>query len=214
MTTRTVEELEMHIAEDIAWRKKELSDIKKLVQSASTSSVRRTALIRSGIAMLYAHWEGFVKNSSKCYLEFVDSRRLAYNQLSPNFVAIAMKSRLAQATQSNKASTFVTVCEFLLNNLDERCRLSPEHLIKTQGNLSSSVLKDIMLLLDLDYSFYETKEKFIDISLVKARNIVAHGNFLSVDTDEYLELFTKVLEMLEYYRNLIENAALTGRYQS
>lgn len=214
MTVHTVEELEFLIAEDIAWRKKELSDIKGLVQSNSTSSLRRKALIRSGIAMLYAHWEGFIKNSSQWYLEFVLSRRLTYKQLSPNFVAIAMKSKLVQATQSNKASVFIPVCDFFVNNLDDRCKFSTDNLIKTQSNLSSSVLKEIILLLGLDYSFYEMKEKFIDINLVNTRNVIAHGDYLIVDKDEYLERFTLVLEMLEYYRNSIENAALSGQYLS
>lgn len=213
MNIRTVEQLELAIAGDVAWRKKELSEIKTIVQSNQTSSIRRRALISGGIALLYAHWEGFVKNTSQKYLEYVLSRRLTYRQLSSNFVAIAMKSSLNQVAQSGKASVFIPVCDFLMYNLDQRCRFSSDNLINTKSNLNSSVLKEIMLSLGLDYSFFETKEKFIDIHLVECRNIIAHGNYLLVEKDDFLDRFDRVLIMLEYYRNQIENAAINEQYR-
>lgn len=213
MNIRTAEQLEYAIAEDIAWRKKELSEVKAIVQSNQTSAIRRKALIRSGVAMLYAHWEGFIKNSSQLYLEFVLSKRLTYRQLSSNFVAIAMKSKLNQAAQSSKASIFIPVCDFFFNNLDERCRFSPDNQVNTQSNLGSNVLKELTLLLGLDYSFFETKEIFIDIKLVECRNIIAHGSYLIIDKDDFLDRLDRVLLMLENFRNQIENAAINEQYR-
>jgi hypothetical protein len=213
MTIHTIEQLEGSIAEDIAWRKKELSEIKAIVQSTHTSTIRRTAMIRSGVAMLYAHWEGFIKNASQWYLEYVISCRLSYRQLSSSFVALAMKAQLNQALQANKASTFVPVCEFFLYNLDERCRLSIDGLVKTQSNLTSSALQEIMLSLGLDYTYYTTKSKFIDSKLVYARNIIAHGNYLLINEKDFLNEFDLVLGMIEYYRNQIENAAILRRFE-
>lgn len=59
---------------DLAWRIKELSIIKNKIPQAKNNE--QEALIRAGVTILYAHWEGFVKNAAECYLNFVSLRRL------------------------------------------------------------------------------------------------------------------------------------------
>ena len=71
MSLRTIEQLSDHISNDLAWRKKELSEIKALIETRRFSSQRHRALVRSGILILYAHWEGFIKSASRYYLEYV-----------------------------------------------------------------------------------------------------------------------------------------------
>lgn len=214
MTVRTVEQLSDRLAEDLAWRKKELSELKSIIRSGKTSSTRRRALIRSAVAILYAHWEGFIKNSSQCYLEYVAMQRLNYSQLSSNFVAFAMKSQLNAATSSNKASVFIAVCDLLLSSADTRCRLPYKRVLRTGSNLSSAVLRELVLLLGLDFSFYETKANLIDKSLVKARNTIAHGSFLTIEQGDFLDLLQEVLTMIEIYRNQIENAAVLQEFRN
>jgi hypothetical protein len=60
MSIRTAEQLSNKLSADLAWRKKELSEIKSLVESRNFSDQRHKALVRSGVCILYAHWEGFV----------------------------------------------------------------------------------------------------------------------------------------------------------
>lgn len=71
MKIRTVEILSDKISEDLAWRKKELTDLKYIIDTKSLSLVRKSLLGRCGIAILYAHWEGFIKKSSLRFLEFI-----------------------------------------------------------------------------------------------------------------------------------------------
>ncbi|MBD2666493.1 MAE_28990/MAE_18760 family HEPN-like nuclease [Richelia sinica] len=66
MKIRTVEQLSDILARELAWRKVELSALKSLIDSKSFASGKRKALLRSGITILYAHWEGFVKVAAKC----------------------------------------------------------------------------------------------------------------------------------------------------
>jgi len=61
MAIRTTENLIDKIAEDHVWRKREISEITALIELDSMSESRRKVLCRSGVPLLYAHWEGFIR---------------------------------------------------------------------------------------------------------------------------------------------------------
>ena len=74
MKIKNLEELEDRIDDEIAWRKKELISIKNDVRSSENKDIsEQSRLIRSGIAMLYAHWEGAIKSLAEYYLIYVSS---------------------------------------------------------------------------------------------------------------------------------------------
>ena len=151
MSIQTLEDLNKTLATDIAWRKKELSEIKTLIELKNVSPQRHNVCIRSGICILYAHWEGFVKLAGNSYVEYIRTQKLRYGQLSNNFLALAMKEKLKQAKETNKASLYIPVCDFFLFQLDERCSL-PKNPISTASNLSSEILKEITHTLGIDFS--------------------------------------------------------------
>ena len=123
MSIRTTEQLSDKLSTDLAWRKKELSEVKSLVETRKVSPQRHNALIRSGICILYAHWEGFVKLASNSYLEYVAMQKLRYDQLNSNFLALAMKTKLNEARDTNKPSLYIPVCDFFISNLNTKCSL-------------------------------------------------------------------------------------------
>lgn len=211
MKLRNAEQLSDRLSQDLAWRKKELSEVKSLVETRTFSDSRHNALIRSGICLLYAHWEGFIKLAANSYLEYVRVQKLSYGQLASNFLALAMKEKLKHAKETNKPSLFIPVCDFFLEELDQRCLL-PKDVISTASNLSSDILKEITHLLRIDFSLYSTKSVLIDTKLLKTRNEIAHGEYSIFDREEYLELHIEVITMLDIFRNQIENAAINQDY--
>ncbi len=112
MKVRTAEELNDKLSKDLIWRKKELSEVKSLIETKTFSSSKHKALIRSGICLLYAHWEGFVKLAANSYLEYVRMQKLSYEELASNFLALAMKEKLKEAKDTNKPSLYIPVCNF------------------------------------------------------------------------------------------------------
>jgi len=212
MSIRSLENLIDSLALDLAWRKKELSDLKALIETRSFSSSKHTALLRSGVTILYAHWEGFVKKAASNYLEFVSMQRLPYKDLSSNFIALAMKARLNEAMETNKATVFTEVAEFFLTKLDQRSSVPHKDVIKTGANLSSSMFKEIICVLGLDYSYYELKQVLIDEKLLARRNHIAHGEYLLLDLQDYLELHSQVIDMMERLRDQIVKCAALKRY--
>jgi hypothetical protein len=212
MSIRTAEQLSDRLATDLAWRKKELSAMKSLIEAKDVSDQRHKVLLRSGVCILYSHWEGFVKLAANSYLEYVISKRLTYQELSSNFLALAMKEKLKEAKETHKPSLYIPVCEFFLSELNQRSIL-PKNVISTGSNLSSEILKEITYILGIDFSIYSTKSVLIDIKLVKTRNEIAHGEYSVFDRDEYLELHREVIGMLDIFCPQIENAAIQEKFR-
>ena len=211
MKLRTTEQLSDKLSNELAWRKKELSEVKSLVETKSFSPSKHKALVRSAICLLYAHWEGFVKLAANSYLEYVRMQKLSYEKLSSNFLALAMKDKLKEAKETNKPSLYIPICDFFLDELNQRCKL-PEDIISTASNLSSEILKEITHILGIDFSPYSTKSILIDTKLLKKRNEIAHGEYSIFDKEEYIELHVEVIAMLDIFRNQIENAAINKDY--
>ena len=211
MKLKTAEQLSDRLSNELAWRKKELSEVKSLVERKSFSDSKHKALVRSGICLLYAHWEGFVKLAANSYLEYVRMQRLCYEELASNFLALAMKEKLKEAKETNKPSLYIPVCDFFLDELNQRCSL-PKEAISTASNLSSEIFQEIIRTLGIDFSPYSTKSVLIDTKLLKTRNEIAHGEYSIFDREEYIELHSEVITMLDQFRTDIENAAINKDY--
>ena len=210
---RTTDQLIDKIAEELVWRRRELTDLRALVQQFRDEPLRLRVLIRGAVALLYAHWEGFVKASASHYLEYVASTRLPYRRLSANFVGLALRSKFSELSASEKISSANTLADFFCTALDRQSNLPYKRVVDTKSNLSSTVLQDIIAALGLDGSQFATRLQFIDSNLVNPRNHIAHGEATNLNVDEYLLLHDEVITLIETFRNEIENASVLRRYE-
>lgn len=211
MKLRTVENLVDFLDEEISWRKKELSCLKDNVQK-SNIKLRPTA-IRSGIVLLYAHWEGFIKRSAEGYLNFIFYQKLCIKDLAVNFVAISLRKKMNELQQSNKSSLHNQLIEYLFKNQHERANFSQSNVVRTGANLNSSRLYELMAALGLEFKPYETKANLIDEQLLKYRNEIAHGKYLGIDAKDYLVLHNEVAKMIELFKTDIENTVILQKYK-
>jgi len=209
MKIRTVEQLNQALSDDFSWRRLELSNMRALVSRPSENDV----FIRSGVAIMYAHWEGFVKRASTCYLEFINRQGLSYKQLASNIIALAFRGRLNAATESNKIALYVSVIDDITTGMDQKCVLPWERVINTKSNLSSRVLREIISMLGLDYGPYITKEYIVDEQLLAARNNIAHGEWLTISLSQYESLHYQVLELMSLFRAQVDTAASNGQWR-
>ncbi|MEI6043795.1 MAG: MAE_28990/MAE_18760 family HEPN-like nuclease [Chloroflexota bacterium] len=207
---RTTVDLETRLSEDLSWRKKEISSIKTSIMSAK--QIPNKALIRAGVPLLYAHWEGFIKKASEAYLEFVVNQRLSYKELKTCFIVFGLKNQLNDIAESKQHAENIKIIEFLLNELNKKAKLSYRDVINTESNLKSKVFENIAVSLGLDTAPYTTKFNFIDVELLKRRNSIAHGEYLELDMKDYMDLSDNVVTLLNMYKNDILNAVVGKTY--
>ncbi|WP_353259364.1 MAE_28990/MAE_18760 family HEPN-like nuclease [Prochlorothrix hollandica] len=211
---RTLDQLSNHLDGELSWRKQELSSLKAMIGRSQAKTPQSRLLLRSGITVLYAHWEGFIKAAASGYLEYVAVQRLTYNQLTSNFIALAFKQRLEMVTETHKPTVYTENLNFIRSQLSERSQIPHKDVIQTGSNLSSSVLKEIICVLGLDYSPYELKQRLIDTELLAKRNAIAHGEHLEIDSDDYGKLHNQVITMMDDFKTQIENSASQKLYRS
>jgi hypothetical protein len=214
MTIRTFDDLSNSLSGNLAWRKKELLAIKYYIDLGIEDKGRLGVLSRCGIAILYAHWEGFIKIAGQNYLEFVAMQRLKNDQLSQNFLAISMRSTIPFSANSQKISEYGKFTNFFFENLSNHAKIPYKKGLDTESNLSSTVLKEITWCLGIDYSPFESKEKFIDSRLLAQRNHIAHGQEIAIEPDDFKEMREITIEMMTIFKNEIENNAVLGKYMT
>lgn len=212
MKIRSKEELVDSMTADLGWRKKELTTFYNNVMTSNAKNLN-TAL-RCAVVMLYAHWEGFIKNSAESYLSYVRFQGLNLNQVNSNILALSLKQKINEFTQTNKASLHVEFVMYFKNNLTEKAKFSETDSIKTQSNLSSLILKEIFATIGLDITHYELKSNLIDKQLLANRNNIAHGNQPPIDKDEYENLHLEIVSMLDRIFTDISNSAILEQYKA
>lgn len=211
MKIRSVPELVDFLDEDLAWRKRELTTMWFLV--ARSRHHERAAMLRAGVCILYAHWEGFVKNAATAYVNYVALKGLRYCDLSPSMVALGLREKLRAAEATNRVTIHTDVAVFLMSDMGEEAALRWDDAVSARDNLNSDVLQEIARLLDLNYGAYETKKALLDERLLANRNKISHGQRLLMDHADYEELHHLVLDLLNMFRDDVENAALTSRFR-
>jgi hypothetical protein len=210
---RTSDQLIGKIADDLVWRRKELTVLRALVLESKGNILRSRVLIRGSVALLYAHWEGFVKKSSSYYLEYVASHRLPYKSLTANFIGLTLRAKFFELGASEKISAGNDLAKFFSTELESRSNVPYKKTVDTKSSLSSKVLIDILDALGLDVTQFATRLKYIDTNLVNPRNHIAHGEVLEMSVEEYLVLHDAVITLIETYRNEVENASVQRLFE-
>jgi len=208
---RSASQLSDLLDEEIGWRKKELTTVNFMI--ARRREHERRALLRSAICALYAHWEGFVKAAATAYVCLVATQGLTYADLTSNFIALGLRSRIKAAALAKKVAPYAELTAYLLFGLADKASISWDDAIDTQSNLSSEILEDILHALGLDGTPYLTKKALIDESLVRSRHLVAHGQYLDIEQSDYQRVYQEIIKLMEQFRTDIENAAALHSYR-
>lgn len=203
---KTADQLLDHLDQDMAWRIKELHQLKTAVDKASGKNI--DAHIRAGISMLYAHWEGFVKSAANAYINYLSHRANRNNELKPCFVALSMKTKLANASTSNKSEAAILAVTHLLNEINKPIQLPKTDVISAESNLNSSVFLNISGWIGIDPTPYSTRLPLIDTTLLQSRNKIAHGEYLNISANRFHQLTADILDMLRWFKTDIENAVV------
>lgn len=211
MAVRTEAELTDHLDRDLAWRKRELSTLRLAIRVARNHE--QTVLLRGAVCILYAHWEGFIKTSAQAYLQFVTARRPKYNELKRNFLVLGVRDWLKNAKEVRSASFGAELLSFALDSGNRTIPVSIVRSIDTMSNLNSTAFIDILNTVGFDTAGYVERRTLLDERLLKNRNSIAHGQYVDIEEENYSDLSTDVLGLMERFKNDIQNAAATKSYR-
>lgn len=209
MKVRTLNELQDKLDSDISWQKKELVDY-KLIIDANKNSTQLKPLVRGGIALGYAHWEGFVKSASSIYVVYVSTRKIEMQHIQINFVALSYLKRL---NKGKSVEDCIALIEDIIYNKSKPCKINDKDVIDTKSNLNFRVLKDIIQLLGLDINHFENNQNFINKKLVEPRNDIAHGTYRDVDYEDFKSIYDNIIPLMEHFKKLIENSCALEQFK-
>jgi len=89
MKSRPDEKLIFELTTALSNRKKEITDFYMYIQSCQSSGIAEI-LNKSFILLLYAHWEGFIKEYTIKYFSFIISQKLVLSKLTENFLFVSI----------------------------------------------------------------------------------------------------------------------------
>ncbi len=208
---RTASELLAHLDDELAWRIQEITTVQKAVKSANGGS--ETALLRAGVPLLYAHWEGGVKAMAIRYVEFISKQGHTYADIKQCFSGL---KALGQVKQMHSITKRVFAASNLLNEIydisNQRASIPLRSYVSNVGNLNFDMFEQVAGFLDIDAGRYVARKNIIDESLLKQRNEIAHGEFLTVDAAAFDSMSREVLTLLRQFKDDVQNALVQKTY--
>ncbi|MEO5329604.1 MAG: MAE_28990/MAE_18760 family HEPN-like nuclease [Magnetococcus sp. THC-1_WYH] len=210
MKLKTLTDLQNFLDSDFSWRSKEISSFNLEVKSPRSKPQK--SVIRAGVVLLYAHWEGFIKNASRGYLTFINNKGKVYSDLDMRFLAIGVKNKIGDLRDSQQTYSNLETIKYILEANSKKTKLDFDKAIDMESNLSSSVFKNIAFSIGIDISLYSQRFQLIDARLLKQRHAIAHGEKTDIDKGSYIDLSKEVIGLMRQFKTDIENAASTEKY--
>jgi RiboL-PSP-HEPN len=207
----TEQDLSSILDADLIWRRKELSDLKAAINAADPPA--KPVLLRAIIAMSYAHWEGYVRTCANRYFEHLMLRRKPFTEFERQIYVNSILGRL-EALHKGRVSLEAR-CKLINDILDGTggrfSYLNPD-LIDTRSNLNTDAIKDICIICGVNSNHFEQNRTFLDVLVLKRRNAIAHGQQEFIQIDETDDLVANILDLMGFFRNLLENKVYTKAY--
>lgn len=209
-----------NIEKDYSWRLIELSNYKNAVNSERNIKTQN-AQLRAGLALLYAHWEGFIKYSANLYFNYVINQKHKIEDLNFAFIGLLYKSDLKTFSESNKIKKQEEFIKGIFNNLNNIANFPSNDPFKT-SNLNFEIFEDICILLSIDINEFTLRykrnydkhlESVINEDLVKNRNKIAHGNYLIIKLKEFNIMYDIVINgLLRNFNDLVIESIYQKKY--
>ncbi|WP_143539431.1 MAE_28990/MAE_18760 family HEPN-like nuclease [Saccharopolyspora spinosa] len=194
----------------LAHRKKEITDLQllcDLVKGKEGGMLRR-----SGHVLIYAHWEGFVKEAISEYLNYLKSTKQRTLLLKDELKALTLISVLDKPQPQDKGFSRALTVLFESNWRDEDCfDVDIDKLLKV-GNIGGKELRFLLNISGLEYlDVYLNRENWISEVLCGRRHRIAHGGLQPIGENDIEEAVNGTIKLCEaIYTQIVE--ALRNKY--
>ena len=208
MKIKTIEKLQEKLEEDLSWRKKELINIKTLIEN-ETNNIDKNILIRSGIALLCAHWEGYIRYVANMYIVYICNINIKTKELKENFLALLLRKDIVSSGMTEKTSVHIRLIDKIKDIRENKfyIRYSEDNrIIKTNSNLSYELFNEILKSINIENK-YELKKNYIDYNLLKRRHEIVHGEKTEFEIEDFISTFNIITNILEEFKDQVISAA-------
>ena len=219
MKSRPDEKLIFELTTALSNRKKEITDFYMYIQGCQSSGIAEI-LNKSFIILLYAHWEGFIKEYTIKYFSFIISQKLVLSKLTENFLLIYLKSLLKtykvdkNIFQEKKILDLVSKGSKFKIKIDEYFE---KYTVGSENNLKFKNYKNICTILNYDFidetNIFETNLE----KLVHNRNSIAHTG-LKAKENTYSDILdieimkNLIIGEMENFHSFIEKNVVNREY--
>ena len=200
------------IAENFEKRRFEITNLRRILLCYVGKPLESTA-VRMAIPLLYANWEGYVKEVCQLYLEFIETTGLKYKDLKAELLGYSWTSALRPLTGGLNLERKKSIAELALYSMEKPvCFTESEGGINTKSNLNYKVLVDILNHLCLDSSVFNVWKHHIN-AFVNLRNNIAHGSIpSSLNFDTFEENSSTVIILIEEFEKILIGAVENRDY--
>lgn len=219
MKIRSKEEFFDFIQEERAWRRKELTNCKSMIHGSRES--HNQTVLRAGILLLYAHWEGYIKKVCEAFFSYINFKGLKYEQLKHNFLIVGFGDKFNSGLSLKRFASCAESVRFVLEDCkDKKFRIDVQSRVDTRSNLNSEVLVEMLEMLGIDAGHFISNKHHIDNRLLKYRNAIAHGERtewnpeLSVDVVGFNDLYERINDLVDVFENEVSNHVEMETYRA
>lgn len=165
------------IEADLDWREKELAILRKQLIHTVVGSPQERTFLRTNLAMIYAHYEGFCKFALGVYIDALEQLALKRVDLKWPLAAQSLKKLHVEMRSIAEPGEFFTK---LLTGIDLHLNQKAEYERPDNiANLWPDLLMRWQTNLGLQCSAVLSEKARLD-TLVTSRNQIAHGKNLTV----------------------------------
>lgn len=219
MKSRPDEKLIFELTTALSNRKKEITDFYMYIQSCQSSGIAEI-LNKSFILLLYAHWEGFIKEYTIKYFSFIISQKLVLSKLTENFLLIYLKSLLKTYEVNKNISQEKKILDMVSKGSKFKIKIDEyfeKYTVGSESNLKFKNYKNICTI--LNYSLIDETNVFETNleKLVHNRNSIAHTG-LKAKENTYSDILdieimkNLIIGEMENFHSFIEKNVVNREY--
>ncbi len=194
------------ITDNLDKRRLEITNLRRVLLNYTGKPLEVT-IVRMTIPLLYANWEGYVKEVCQLYLEYVEKSGTLNRELKADLLGYLWTSFLKPLTGGLNFERKKAIANLALNCMDNCVEFAPgEKNINTKSNLNFDNLVEIARNLCLDICALEPWRHRLN-ALVNLRNNIAHGSFpSSMNYEVFEEHANSLIDMMGCFENIILQA--------
>jgi hypothetical protein len=209
-----------NLDKEIGWRKQELENLKLHIESIFKEDLENTEekgfLLRGGIALTYAHWEGGIKKFFIYHVKYLNEllKEKIINienvdsKLLETMIFYKIEKQIGY-NNSEKRQKIISFCKKIFSS-DFKIEIDKQ-LVDTKSNLKFDIYIDLIEKLGINLGNFKNEieiEKLFIKKLVERRNYIAHGQKLSELSEELvIESIKKVIKLLDLNKEILINNA-------